>query len=73
MLPTQKLGRSDIYCTPIGYGTDRYVYTSTHGGKLPTRDDRIASIRYAVEQGINYIDTAPLYTCENYNSQNRSR
>lgn len=43
-IPLRQLGRTDIQLTPVGFGAQR------------TRDDKL--IRYAIDQGINHIETA---------------
>jgi len=43
-IPLRKLGRTDLQITPVGYGAQH------------TRDSEL--IRYALDQGINYIETA---------------
>lgn len=58
----RQLGSSDIHISPIGFG----AWASGGGGwafALGPQDDEesIAAIRRAVELGINWIDTAPLY------------
>jgi aryl-alcohol dehydrogenase-like predicted oxidoreductase len=58
----RQLGASDLHISPIGFG----AWASGGGGwafALGPQDDEdsIAVIRRAVELGINWIDTAPLY------------
>jgi len=43
-IPLRQLGRTDLQLTPVGYGAQH------------TRDSEL--IRYAIDQGINYIETA---------------
>ncbi|MCL3862538.1 aldo/keto reductase [Actinotalea sp. K2] len=61
-LPTVALGRTDMAITRVGLGA-----WAIGGGDWafawgPQDDDAsVAAIRHAVEQGINWIDTAPVY------------
>lgn len=61
MTNLRTLGNSDLAITPVGLGTWAI------GGKGPTSwgpqkdKDSIAAIRRALELGINWIDTAPIY------------
>jgi len=50
----RKLGNSDIEVSAICLGTMTW-------GKQNTRDEAFAQIDYALDQGINFIDTAELY------------
>ncbi|HQR42907.1 MAG TPA: aldo/keto reductase, partial [Gemmatales bacterium] len=59
---TRPLGNSDLLITPIGYG----AWAIGGGGWAfswgPQDDaDSIASIHEALDAGINWIDTAPVY------------
>lgn len=62
VLPTRQLGRSDLHLSTVGFGAwavggGDWVY-----GWGPQDDaDSIASIRRAVELGVNWIDTAAVY------------
>ncbi len=61
-LPTRRLGNSDLHLTVVGFG----AWAAGGGGWAygwgPQDDaDSIASIRHAVERGINWIDTAAVY------------
>jgi aryl-alcohol dehydrogenase-like predicted oxidoreductase len=58
----RRLGKSDLLISPIGFG----AWAAGGGGwafALGPQDDAdsIAAIRRAVDAGINWIDTAPLY------------
>ena len=56
-LPRRKLGRTDLIVTEISLG-------GVGLGGLRTADDDVvaaATVRRAVERGINYLDTSPLY------------
>jgi aryl-alcohol dehydrogenase-like predicted oxidoreductase len=61
-LPTRQLGRSDLHLSPVGFGA-----WAVGGGDWAfgwgSQDDAdsIASIRRAVELGVNWIDTAAVY------------
>ena len=73
MIEIQKtqLGKTDIHATLIGLGTCVYPYESAKALTLPI-EQRVDVIRYALEQGINYIDTAPAYGSPNLPEEHRS-
>lgn len=50
----RRLGRSDLFVSQIGLGTMTW-------GEQNTRDEAFAQLDYALEQGINLIDTAEMY------------
>ena len=52
-----KLGNTDIYVTPIGMGVLTIGHTQLH---LPISEGA-SVIRYALERGINFLDTAEYY------------
>jgi aryl-alcohol dehydrogenase-like predicted oxidoreductase len=61
-LPTRRLGNSDLHLSTVGFG----AWAAGGGGWAygwGPQDDTasIDSIRYAVERGINWIDTAAVY------------
>ena len=61
-LPTRRLGRTDLHLSTVGFG----AWATGGGGWAfgwgPQDDDEsVATIRHAVEQGINWIDTAAVY------------
>ena len=61
-LPTRRLGSSDLYLSAVGFG----AWAAGGGGWAfgwGPQDDAasIASIRHAVERGVNWIDTAAVY------------
>ncbi len=61
-LPTRRLGQSDLHLSTVGFG----AWAAGGGGWAfgwgPQNDaDSIASIRRALEHGINWIDTAAVY------------
>jgi aryl-alcohol dehydrogenase-like predicted oxidoreductase len=61
-LPTVQLGRTDMQITRVGFG----AWAIGGGGwafAWGDQDDResLAAMRYAVERGVNWIDTAAVY------------
>lgn len=56
-LPTRRLGRTHMQVTPIALGG---VGIGGMHGALP-EDEAGGAVRRAIELGINYIDTSPLY------------
>lgn len=61
-MKTRRLGSTDLELTTIGLGTWAIGGSGWRYGWGPQDDkDSIASIRRAVELGINWIDTAPIY------------
>lgn len=61
-LPTRRLGRTDMHITPVGFGAWAIGgpdWAVSWGAQ--DDNDSIAAIRHAVERGINWIDTAPIY------------
>jgi aryl-alcohol dehydrogenase-like predicted oxidoreductase len=61
-LPTRRLGTSDLEITTLGFG----AWAAGGGGWSfawgPQDDDAsIAAMRYAIEGGVNWIDTAAVY------------
>ena len=57
-IPKTQLGKT--YPTLIGLGTCVYPHETANKLTLPI-EQRVDTIRYAIEQGINYIDTSPMY------------
>jgi aryl-alcohol dehydrogenase-like predicted oxidoreductase len=56
-LPRRRLGRTELMVPAVSLG-------GVGVGGLATRveeDEAIEGVRYAVEQGIDYIDTSPFY------------
>jgi aryl-alcohol dehydrogenase-like predicted oxidoreductase len=59
---TKQLGDSDLYITPVGFGAwaiGGSGWEFAWGGQ--DDDDSVAAIREALDQGINWIDTAAVY------------
>jgi aryl-alcohol dehydrogenase-like predicted oxidoreductase len=61
-MQTRRLGNSDLYITPVGYG----AWAIGGGGwqfawGAQDDNDSIAAIHTALELGVNWIDTAPVY------------
>ncbi|MCW8795895.1 MAG: aldo/keto reductase [Chlorobium sp.] len=61
-MKTHRLGRTDLYITPIGFGSWAIGGANWSHGWGP-QDDRkaIEAIERAIELGINWIDTAAVY------------
>ncbi len=61
-MQTRQLGNSDLQITPLGVGA-----WAIGGGGLPFTwgpqddNDSIAAIHAALDRGIHWIDTAPVY------------
>jgi aryl-alcohol dehydrogenase-like predicted oxidoreductase len=61
-LPTERLGTTDMTITRVGFGAWAIGGGDWAYGWGPQDDDEsIASIRHAVELGVNWIDTAAAY------------
>ena len=61
-LPTRPLGRTGMDITAIGYGAWAIGGGGWSFGWGDQRDeDSVAAIRYVLEHGVNWIDTAPAY------------
>jgi len=59
---TRRLGYTDLKLSPIGLGTWAMGGGGWAFGWGPQDDEEsVATIRYALEQGVNWIDTAPVY------------
>jgi aryl-alcohol dehydrogenase-like predicted oxidoreductase len=62
LMQTRQLGNSDLHITPIGLGAWAIGGGDYAFGWGPQEDgNSIAAIHAAVERGINWIDTAPVY------------
>ena len=60
-MKTKKLGNSDLVISRIGFGAWALGGEWTYGwGKQDDRDS-IRAIHHAIDRGINWIDTAPVY------------
>src|SRR6185437_7764969 len=61
-LPTRRLGTTDIAITRVGFGAWAIGGTEWSAGGRPLDDGTsVAAIRRALDRGINWIDTAPIY------------
>ncbi len=61
-METRKLGKSDMYITPIGVGAWAIGGGGWEFGWGPQEDDdSLAAINEALDRGINWIDTAAAY------------
>jgi aryl-alcohol dehydrogenase-like predicted oxidoreductase len=61
-MQTRKLGNSDMYITPVGYGAWAIGGSGWQFGWGSQDDnDSIAAIHRALELGVNWIDTAAVY------------
>jgi aryl-alcohol dehydrogenase-like predicted oxidoreductase len=61
-LPTRRLGTTDMAITRVGLGAWAIGGTEWSTAGRPLTDEiSIAAIRRAIERGINWIDTAPIY------------
>ena len=61
-MQTRQLGKTDLYITPIGFGTWAVGGGQWAGGWGPQDDQQsIAAINRALDLGMNWIDTAPAY------------
>lgn len=61
-LPTARLGRTDMYITRVGFGAWAIGGAGWRYGWGGQDDaDSAAAVRYAVEHGVNWIDTAAVY------------
>jgi aryl-alcohol dehydrogenase-like predicted oxidoreductase len=59
---TRQLGNSDLYITPIGFGAWAIGGSGWQFAWGAQDDDAsVAAIREALDNGINWIDTAPVY------------
>src|SRR5919112_2308970 len=61
MFPTRRLGHSTLQLTPIGLGAWAIGGEWRFGWGHQEDADSIATIRRAIDRGINWIDTAAVY------------
>jgi len=58
----RRLGKSDLHITPLGVGTWAIGGPIKNWGRGPQSDqDSLAAMERALDRGINWIDTAPVY------------
>ena len=63
-LPTRALGSSGLNITTVGFGSWAVGGGGWTYGWGPQDDsDSIATMRHALDLGINWIDTAAVYRC----------
>ena len=61
-LPTRELGRTGLHITTVGFGAWALGGGGWGGGWGDQSDaESVAAIRHAVERGVNWVDTAPIY------------
>jgi aryl-alcohol dehydrogenase-like predicted oxidoreductase len=60
-MKTRKLGNTDMEITPVGLGAWAIGGRGEWGWGPQDDQDSIATIRHAIDSGINWIDTAPAY------------
>lgn len=61
-LPTRRLGTTDMHITRVGFGSLAMGGAQWVSGRGEQSEaDSLASARAAVEAGVNWIDTAPVY------------
>ena len=62
LMQTKRLGNSDLFITPVGYGSWAIGGSGWQFGWGKQNDnDSIAAIHRALELGVNWIDTAAVY------------
>jgi aryl-alcohol dehydrogenase-like predicted oxidoreductase len=62
-MQTRKLGNSDLRITAVGLGTWAIGGPWQFGWGPQDDNEAIAAIVRAIDLGINWIDTAPIYGC----------
>ena len=60
-MKTRKLGSTPLNLSVVGLGTWPYANTDRFGWGRQDDKDSINTVRHAVELGVNWIDTAPIY------------
>ena len=64
-MKTRKLGRTGLDVSSIGIGSACYSYVNSAQNWDPLSEEgrrqAIATIHYALDRGVNYVDTAPAY------------
>ncbi|MCO5967285.1 aldo/keto reductase [Actinoallomurus soli] len=60
-LPTARLGTTDMRITRVGFGAWAAGGSWAYGWGPQSDEESIAAIRRAVDQGVNWIDTAAVY------------
>ncbi len=60
---TRKLGNTDLELTTVGLGTWAIGGPWQYGWGPQDDNDSITAIHEALDEGINWIDTAPIYGC----------
>ena len=60
-MKTKQLGNSDLHITPIGLGAWAIGGKWQWGWGEQDDTDSIKTIHYALDKGVNWIDTAPVY------------
>src|SRR5882762_1290562 len=61
-MKTKQLGNSDLFITPVGFGSWAIGGAGwQYGWGKQNDDDSVAAIHRALELGVNWIDTAAVY------------
>ena len=60
-MPTERMGRSELRLTRLGLGTWALGGPWERGWGPQDDESSVAAIRRAIEGGVNWIDTAPVY------------
>jgi aryl-alcohol dehydrogenase-like predicted oxidoreductase len=61
MMQKRKLGNSDLELTVVGFGAWALGGAWKYGWGPQDDDESVAAIKSAIDNGINWIDTAPVY------------